>query len=147
MNVRNNLRGRLFEGDHKKAVGVCIIAEDTNKVLLLLRGWTPHKGHWSLLSGGMEEGEDKLETLKREIMEEISINADAKLDLKYKHTEKNVDGTTFHYYEGFTPTEFIPKLDGENKDFGWYDVNNLPSPLYPKTKEKIEKACQKNLEK
>lgn len=147
MNVRENLRRRLLEGDHKKAVGVAIVAEDTNKVLLLLRGWAPHKGHWSILSGGMEDDEGKLETLKREIKEEIGIDADSKLDLKYKHTERNADGAIFHYYEGFTKSEFIPKLDDENKDFGWYSVDDLPSPLYPKTKQKLEKLCQKNSEK
>ena len=35
MSVRENLRKRLLEGNHKKAVGVCIMAEDTKKVLLL----------------------------------------------------------------------------------------------------------------
>jgi 8-oxo-dGTP pyrophosphatase MutT (NUDIX family) len=147
MSIRENLRKRLLEGNHKKAVGVCIMAEDTKKVLLLLRGWAPHKGHWSILSGGMEDGEDKLETLKREIMEEIGIDADTKLSLKFKNTEKSADGTEFHYYESFTPTEFIPKLDAENKDYGWYSLDDLPSPLYPKTKDKIEKICQKNSEK
>jgi len=139
MNIRENLRHRLLEGDHKKAVGVCIVAEDTNKVLLLLRGWAPHKGEWSILSGGMEEGEDKLETLKREIMEEISIDVDAKLRLEFVTTERNSDGTTFHYYEGRSKNEFTPTLDEENEDYGWFSIGELPSPLYPKTNEKIMK--------
>ena len=42
-----------------------------------------------------------------------------------------------------TKTEFIPKLDDENEDYGWFAEDDLPSPLYPKTKEKVEALCKK----
>jgi len=140
--LKSNLRSMLLESHTKDAVGVMIIAKDTNKVLLLKRGFDPHKGNWSILSGGMEEGEDKLETLKREIMEEIQIDADEKLKLTFIRTE-GTEGKRFHYYEGFTNTEFIPILDKENVGYGWYSEDELPSPLYPRTDEKIKEVCQK----
>lgn len=143
MGIKETLRKRLLEGDHKKAVGVLIMAEGSNSVLLLKRGWAPHKGCWSLLSGGMEDGEDKLETLKREVMEEIQVDADEKLELKFKYTERNDDSSEFHYYEGLTKTEFKPKLDEENEDYGWFNCDDLPKPLYPKIEEKIKALCKK----
>jgi 8-oxo-dGTP pyrophosphatase MutT (NUDIX family) len=141
-NLRSELRNMLLESNGEKAVGVLIIAEDSNKVLLLKRGFPPHKGHWSLLSGGMEDGENKLETLKREIMEETQIDADEKLDLTFIRTENN-NGKLYHYYGGLTSTEIIPTLDDENMDYGWYSEDDLPTPSYPKTKEKIKEICQK----
>ena len=140
--LRNELRSMLLESNTKEAVGVLIMAEDSNKVLLLKRGFSPHKGHWSLLSGGMEEGESKLETLKREIMEEAQIDADDKIDLTFIRTENN-NGKLYHFYEGLTSNEIIPKLDEENTDWGWYSEDDLPTPLYPKTKEKIKEVCLK----
>ena len=142
MDIKGRLREMILESRSKKAVGTMIRAKDTNKVLLLKRGWAPHKGCWSILSGGMEEGEDKLETLKREIMEEIKVDADDKLDLTFIRTENN-GGDIFHYYEGLTSTEFIPKLDSENEAYGWYSEDDLPEPLYPKLEKKIKDACKK----
>jgi len=37
-----------------------------------------------------------------------------------------------------THKEFIPKLDEENLDYGWFNINNLPNPLYPGTLDKIK---------
>jgi len=140
--LRNSLRNMLLESAGGKAAGVLIMAEDTNKVMLMKRGWAPHKGHWSLLSGGMEDGEDKLTCLKREIMEEIQIDADEKLDLTFIRTEE-FSKHTFHYYEGLTKTEFIPTLDDENEEYGWFSADDLPSPLYPELKEKVDELCKK----
>jgi len=139
MDLRENLRRMLIEGVTDKAAGVLIMAEDTKKVLLLKRGWAPNKGDWSLLSGGMEDGEDKLECLKREIMEEIQIDADEKLDLTFIRSEE-FSKHVFHYYVGRTESEFTPTLDDENEDYGWFDKDDLPSPLYPKLKEKIDEV-------
>jgi hypothetical protein len=37
-----------------------------------------------------------------------------------------------------TKNEFIPDLNEENEDYGWFDIDDLPKPLFPSTKEKIE---------
>lgn len=139
--LRDEVRRMLIESQSKKSVGVMILAEDTNKVLLLKRGWNPHKGKWSILSGGMEEGEEKLETLKREIGEEIGVDADEKLKLTFIRTE-DWGNKDFHYYKGLTKEEFIPTLDNENEDYGWFSKDDLPSPLYPKTEDKIKELCK-----
>ena len=143
MELREDLRRMLLESSTDKAAGVLIMAEDSKKVLLLKRGWAPNKGNWSLLSGGMDEGEDKLECLKREIMEEIQIDADEKLDLTFIRTEE-FSSHVFHYYEGRVKNEFTPTLDEENEDYGWFSIDELPSPLYPHTKEKIMKLLDIN---
>ena len=54
----------------KESVGILIIAKDTNNYLLLHRVEKPIS--WSILTGKMDvEGETPLQTVKREIQEEI----------------------------------------------------------------------------
>ena len=111
------------------AAGVLIKCTSTNRVLLLLRN--DKKPTWALMSGGIEEGEDVMAGLIREIDEEMNIDGSI-IDFNFMTIErvprKNLE---FHYYEGFVDKEFKPVLDHENLNYGWFDIDNLPSPLYP----------------
>jgi 8-oxo-dGTP pyrophosphatase MutT (NUDIX family) len=114
----------------KESVGILIIARNTNNFLLLHRAKNPIV--WSILTGKMDvEGESPLETIKREISEEINIDPN-KID---NITKVGVvkDNKIFHVFIGFVDEEFNPnlKLD-ENDDFGWYNEKKLPSPLHKK---------------
>jgi 8-oxo-dGTP pyrophosphatase MutT (NUDIX family) len=121
----------------KQAVGILIIARNTGRVFLLQRSSSAGHSHlWALLSGGMEPGEDPLQTIAREVREEISINPSI-IDfhlIKKEITPRN----DFYYYVGFTNSEFRPTLDFENEDWGWFDPDELPSPTFPGLKEKIK---------
>lgn len=114
----------------KESVGILIIAKSTNNFLLLHRSGSPIV--WSVLSGKMDiEGESPIDTIKREISEEININP--KLIKNIKEVGIIRDNKIFHVFVGFVDNEFTPnlKLD-ENDDFGWYNENNLPSPIHKK---------------
>lgn len=121
----------------KQAVGMLIICRSTNRLFLLQRSSAAGHSHlWALLSGGLEQGEVPLQGLAREVKEEININPSIiDFHLVKKETTHRND---FYYYIGFTNSEFIPKLDFENEDWGWFDGDNLPKPLYPGLKDKIE---------
>lgn len=116
--------------------GVLIEAKTTGSVLLLVRAFPPHEGAWSLLAGGVEKGEDALEALKREVGEEISINPDI-ITYSFVRTELTHNGDMFHYYHGLAPEEFEVTLDDENLDYGWFDKDGLPEPLYPNLEYKV----------
>lgn len=121
--------------------GVLIKAKDTNRVLLVLRNSICDEPNtWALVSGGINDGEDVLEGLKREVYEELSVNPDI-IKYDFNSTEKG-DGFDFFYYEGFTEHEFLPILNEEHDDFGWFDENDLPSPLYPEAINKIKNICK-----
>ena len=116
--IKESLRQGLFESKSKgDAAGVLILCPKTDKVLLLLRSPEGRGGStWNLVAGGIEDGETILEGLKREVTEEMSINPD-KIDYNLiNKTEIPEDNITFHYYEGFTSSEFIPTLCDENTD-------------------------------
>lgn len=114
----------------KESVGILIIAKNTNNFLLLHRVNKPIV--WSILTGTMDvEGETPLDTIKREIMEEIKLNPN-----KIKNIEKVGtinDDNVFHLFVGFVDEEL--KLDlklDENDDYGWYNETNLPAPIHKK---------------
>jgi 8-oxo-dGTP pyrophosphatase MutT (NUDIX family) len=117
--------------------GVLVKARDTGRVFLMLRcELGTHPLTWALISGGIDDGEEVLDGLKREVMEECQIDPNIiEYELKYEENER--DGT-FYYYEGFTDTEFIPTLDFENLEWGWFEKDDLPDPLYPSIDKKIE---------
>lgn len=118
----------------KESVGIIIISKDTNNFMLLHRATKPIV--WSLLTGRMDkEGETPLETIKREIREEINLDPSFIEGIEKIGIVK--DNKIFHVFVGFVDKEFKPnlKLD-ENDSFGWYSEKNLPSPIHkrwPKT--------------
>ena len=111
---------------YMKSVGIVIIARDTNKMLLLHRAEDPIV--WSSLTGTMEDDETPMETIKREIEEEIGVNPNKIKNIKELGVTKN----NHHVMIGFVDTEFVvPDLQiEENDDYGWFDQDNLPSPIF-----------------
>jgi len=134
--IKAILREALEDANEKKIVaGVLIKCLSTNNVFLLLRNdKTPI---WALVSGGIQNHENPLEGLKREIYEELFIKPNI-LNFKFikvEHIpEKNMD---FHYYEASCQHEFKPILDEENLNYFWCNLSNLPSPLYKGLEGKI----------
>lgn len=138
-NIKNKLRDMLFEPTKKNCAGILIKCASTNNVFLLLRSDDSDEPNtWALVSGGINKGETILDGLKREISEELSINPDT-IGYSYVGTEYDVDkGIKFYYYEGFTSYEFTPTLNAENKQYGWFSKDSLPTPLYPNIETKID---------
>jgi len=141
MNIRLRLREMIMEATNKTvSAGVMIKCTKTDNIFLALRSKGGDNGEtWNLIAGGIEDSDESvLDGLKREIKEELQIDPEL-IDYKFIRKEfikeKNMD---FHYYEGFTKSEFIPTLDEENLDFGWYGKDELPSPLYPNISKKIK---------
>ena len=114
----------------KESVGILIISRKTNRFLLLHRVNKPLV--WSLLSGKMDvKGETPLQTIKREIKEEINLDPNKVKNIK-KIGELR-DNKLFHLFVGFVDDEFKPQLQvSELDDYGWYTLKNLPSPLHNK---------------
>jgi 8-oxo-dGTP pyrophosphatase MutT (NUDIX family) len=130
-----------LERKENRFAGVLIKAKDTNRVLLTLRSDKCSEPHtWALVSGGINDDEDILTGLKREVSEELGVHPDI-IQYEYKHSE-SAHKMEFLYYEGFTEHEFIPILNEEHDAFGWFEENELPNPIYSKLGDKIKNICK-----
>ena len=136
--IKAKLEAGLLKQKIRQNTGILIKCTTTDRFLLLKRAYPPHNQKWALLSGAMELGEDSLGAIKREIGEEISINPDI-IDIRYAGKEvDSITGTEFFYYQGLTNSEFLPTLDHENVDFGWFSKDEFPTPIFPGLPEKMK---------
>lgn len=118
-----------------RPVAVLVICKD-NKVLLQKR---EDNGMWALHGGGMELGETYLETLKREMKEELDIEpinpelmgifSGKKMYHKYEKSKDEV----FVLSHAFICSEYngdINFSDGEVTNLKWFDIDNLPENIF-----------------
>lgn len=110
--------------------GVLLVCKKTQKFLLLKRNEvSSYPLTWSIVSGGIEKGEDYLDGVKRELWEETKIESD-EVDFELFEVDNSLV-PKFHFYIGYCSKEIEVQLCDENIDYGWFDMNNLPKPLFP----------------
>lgn len=113
------------------ASGGIILARDTNRICLQLRGDTVNHGNtWGFWGGKSEEGELPVQTLLRELREEIGILPDIERVIpfsKFFSKDKNFEYNVFvvSVYE-----EFIPVLNTESNGYAWVNIDKYPRPLH-----------------
>jgi len=114
----------------RKYGGVLLICKETNNFLLLKRcKQASYPKTWAIVSGGIERGEKPLEGIKRELEEETGITDDS---IRYEFFEhQNQLIPYFDFYIGYCDKEYECQLDDENIDWGWFNMKNLPKPLFP----------------
>lgn len=110
--------------------GVLLVCEKTGNFLLGKRAdFLPFGGCWSLFGGGIDRGEEPLEGVKRELFEETKIKSK---EIRYELFEiQNYFDDPFYFYIGYCEKEYKPRLNHENSDYGWFNMENCPSPLFP----------------
>lgn len=111
-----------------------------SKVLLVKRNREPYLGTWMFPAGFIEYGEHPLETLERELEEEVGLKLkNAKIvDILQTEDDPRAPGHFGIFY--FAEVEgTIKNLDiEENQHVGWFGINNLP-PIGWKSHKQIFK--------
>ena len=128
------LKDLLFEGhdnDSDDTGGVLYYWND--KVLLCL---CEHSGKWNVPKGHIQIGEDPLDGSVREFTEETQIVLNGIPELV--NTYKKDNGGEFYLYVLKGKTKFIPRINHEHIDWGYFDIGDLPSPINDRGKETIE---------
>jgi len=128
------LKDLLFEGhdnDSDDTGGVLYYWND--KVLLCLG---ESSGKWHIPKGHIQIGEEPLAGSVREFTEETQIVLNGIPELV--NTYKKEKGGEFYLYVLKGNTKFIPRINHEHIDWGYFDVGDLPSPINKWVKETIE---------
>jgi len=113
------------------ASGGIFLALDTGRTCLQLRSEeSKYGGTWSFWGGKSENDEKPIDTLIRELNEEIGIIPDIEKIYplhRYISRDKNFE------YNAFVITvyeEFIPSLNHESGGYVWVNIGCYPKPLH-----------------
>ncbi len=125
---------------HRTRVGIGIMIIKDNKILLGKRKGSHGSGQYSFPGGHLEYMESYADCITREIAEEAGIEIK---NLRFQYVANITQYTPKHYVHlGFTaewksgePQILEPdKCDG----WGWYDMDNLPKPLFATIEKAVE---------
>ena len=136
------LKELLYEGhenDTDDTGGVLYYWND--KVLLCLGA---RSGTWHIPKGHIQIGEESLAGSVREFTEETQIVLNGIPELANIYKKDN--GGKFYLYVLKGKTKFKPRLDHEHSDWGYFNVDDLPSPTHEWIQEiiKNDKTSERN---
>ena len=142
-------------GENKKVgVGFGVMILKDGKVLLGHRHQDPEKassalhgeGTWTMPGGKLNFQEDLKKGAVREVLEETGIAAK---NLEVISVSNDIVSDNHFVTIGFLCEEFEgePKVMEPNEitEWKWFDLNNLPSPLYPPSEKIIKNYLAKKI--
>lgn len=123
-----------------KAAGILAVDKNSGKVLLIKRSpLCPQPNLWANVGGRMDPEEtDPRATAIREFKEEVQPDEPYELS-RIPFFITNEGPLRFYTYIGFFKNKFVPVLNEENTDYGWFDLDELPEDLLPACKLIFEK--------
>ncbi len=114
-----------------ESVGTFIYCTTTKRYLFLLRNSSKYSGTWGLVGGKVEANELTIQSLMREIQEELGGTIhDPKIIPIEKFTSDN-GNFTYHTYITPVDEEFVPVLNNEHRGYCWVHLEDHPKPLHP----------------
>ena len=127
-------------------IGIGVILFKEGKVLMAKRGEKSfYSHHWSLPGGKLELFESFEDCAKREVFEETGLEI-GNLEMVCLHNdsmpEVNKHYLTLIFKAEVSGGELTIKEPEKNTEIAWFDLENLPSPLFPPTKNALEKFRQ-----
>jgi len=144
----------MNKNSQKPGVGIGIMILRGNKVLLGKRNVDPKKadselhgeGTWTMPGGKLRFQEGLKEAAIREVLEETGIKVK---NLEIISVSNDIVSDNHFLTIGFLCTKF----DGEPKvmepdeitKWEWFDLNNLPSPLFPPSAKIIKNYLTKKI--
>lgn len=128
-------------------VGVGVFLKDiSGKILLGLRKGSHGEGQWSLPGGHMELGEEFLQTCQRETYEETGITIIAVKPAGFVNhifEEEGLHYVTLFFEAAWDQIQEAKLMEPNKTDkWGWFDINHLPTPIFPCLRKILEKNAQ-----
>lgn len=125
------IQKRRMDPSLVESVGAFIYCTTTKRYLFLLRNSSKYSGTWGVAGGKIELGESIVDSLLREIQEELGGTIkDPKLIPIEKFTSDN-GNFTYHTFIAPVDEEFTPMLNNEHRGYCWVELDDHPKPLHP----------------
>jgi ADP-ribose pyrophosphatase YjhB (NUDIX family) len=104
-----------------------LVRDDRGRILLARRAFDPGAGLWDLLGGFMDEGEEPLETLHRELLEETGLTVEPGAFLGGIPDTYGEDGnaTINFYWEARLSAGDLHPAD-DVAELAWFPADALP---------------------
>lgn len=140
-----------MRGDQEVVVVVRRVA-----AYLVLRRAPERLGYWSLVSGGLEPGEEPDGAARRELLEETGLSAVVRrlpVALSYSllddppairaRYEPGIERVTVHPFIAEAPVEWEPTLDAEHDVHEWCDLDRALALLFYDTARQAVLAAER----
>ena len=116
----------------KQAAGTIFLSTSTGRCLLNLRSnkKSRHGLTCSLLVGMIEKGETPIQSLHRELEEEMGFVPDIEKTYPVDIYESNDKKFRYYSFVSIVNDEFIPVLNKESLGYCWTSIGNWPRPLH-----------------
>ena len=114
-----------------RAAGALFLSTQTKRFLFLMRADDTYTDTWATVGGRAEIGETVIESLSREIQEEIGFLPIVRKTIPVDLFVSNDGKFEFHMFVCLVDKEFIPNLNSEHKGYAWSGIDNFPKPLHP----------------
>lgn len=128
-----------MEKQVKVGVGILVYNKE-GKFALIKRKGAHGEGTWAAFGGHIDFGESVFDTAKREVREEGGIDI-ANLEI-LGFTEDFFEQEQKHYITIFVKADWaageLKRGDREWTEIGFFDMNNLPEPLFVPVKNFAE---------
>jgi 8-oxo-dGTP pyrophosphatase MutT (NUDIX family) len=97
----------------------------------LLRNTKKYAGTWGLAGGGIESGEHLLDSLHRELGEELEYDFSYNKVIPLEKFTSDNDKFIYHTFIVPVEEEFLPVLNSEHRGYCWVSLEDHPKPLHP----------------
>lgn len=110
--------------------GALFYALDTKRFLFLHRTQSKQNHVWGLVGGKGNVGESLINTLHREIHEELGFEPDILKTIPLETFVSTDEKFNFHTYLTVVKQEFIPTLNNEHDGYAWCTFGKWPKPIH-----------------
>jgi uncharacterized protein len=138
---------KFTEIAQKTGAGCFIFEKESKKLLLIKRSsFVPVSDTWGIPAGKSEENETPLDTVKRELQEEIGLDSSNIQFLLIHKNQTHIPRFEFYTFACVVDEEFVPTLNWESSDYLWASTDDLPEPLHWGVEQTLRnKSCRKSI--